>query len=355
MASGDSAPPAATVHLQLSAAPDCATTAQLVARVAARSTRIHFGASGAGTFELRVQIAPGPNDTQIGRLSLVDPSGRRSNRRLTAPTCAETVDAVALVAVISLDPSYAPPPDAPLARDLGPAAGSSPSAGTAPVSADRAENDRRAASVPPTSNPKPPKPPPPPTPPDLPEGSAADRPPAPALPMRRNLRARVAGRVISGPAPHPMPAAAIGLVAALDRPSIWSPEVRLTAEHGWQNGVAEPGGTASFALDALALDLCFLRLSVAAVDLRGCATATAGRLSASGSDTYSPASQARPFLALGGAAILEIALGRWVELAGSVEAADAPIRDAFEFSPDVFHRVSATTLTFDLGIGVRFP
>jgi hypothetical protein len=194
------------------------------------------------------------------------------------------------------------------------------------------------------------------TPPDLPEGSAADQTPAPpVLPTRRSLRARVAGRVISGPAPHPMPAAAIGLVAALDRPSLWSPEVRLTAEHGWQNGLAEPGGTASFALDALALDLCFLRLSVAAVDLRGCASATAGRLWASGSDTYSPASQARPFLALGGAAILEIALGRWVELAGSVEAADTPIRDAFEFSPDVFHRVSATTLTFDLGLGVRFP
>jgi hypothetical protein len=357
VAYGDSASPAATVHLELSAAPDCTTASQLVARVAARSTRIHFGASGAGTFELRVEIAPGPNDTQIGRLSLVDPSGRRSNRRLSAPTCAETVDAVALVAVISLDPSYAPPPDAPVARDLGGTAGASPSDGTAPVSADRAENDRpRASSAPLASGPRLRTPPTSATPPDRPEGSAAGQSPAPAaLPTRRSLRARVAGRVISGPAPHPMPAAAIGLVAALDRPSLWSPEVRLTAEHGWQNGVTEPGGTASFALDALALDLCFLRLSVAAVDLRGCATGTAGRLSASGSDTYSPASQARPFLALGGAAILEIALGRWVELAGSVEAADTPIRDAFEFSPEVFHRVSATTLTFDLGIGVRFP
>jgi hypothetical protein len=359
VAYGDSAPPAATVHLELSAAPDCATASQLVARVAARSTRIHFGASSAGAFELRVEIAPGPNDTQIGRLSLIDPSGRRSNRRLSAPTCAETVDAVALVAVISLDPSYAPPPDAPVARELGTAPSATPSDGAAPVTADRAENDRpRASSAPLASNRTTPTPTPPTSasPTDRPEGSAGDRNPAPAvLPTRRRLRARVAGRVISGPAPHPMPAAAVGLVAALDRPSIWSPEVRLTAEHGWQNGVAEPGGTASFALDALALDLCFLRLSVAAVDLRGCATATAGRLSASGSDTYSPASQARPFLALGGAAILEIALGRWVELAGSVEAADTPIRDAFEFSPDVFHRVSATTLTFDLGLGVRFP
>lgn len=350
MAYGDSAPPAATVHLELSAAPDCATASQLVARVVARSTRIHFGGSGAGTFELRVEIAPGPNDTQIGRLSLVDPSGRRSNRRLTAPSCAETVDAVALVAVISLDPSYAPPPDAPVVRELGAAAGAAPSAaGAPPVSAERAERDRpRASPSAPLASQR--------TPPDLPEGPAADQPMAPpAQPTRRRLRARAAGRVISGPAPHPMPAVAIGLVAALDRPSIWSPEARLTAEHGWQNGVDEPGGTASFALDALALDLCFLRLSVAAVDLRGCATATAGRLSASGSDTYSPASQARPFLAVGGAAILEIALGRWVELAGSVEAADTPIRDAFEFSPDVFHRISAMTLTFDLGIGVRFP
>ncbi|HZL20142.1 MAG TPA: hypothetical protein VFG23_20590, partial [Polyangia bacterium] len=163
------------------------------------------------------------------------------------------------------------------------------------------------------------------------------------------------GLLISGPAPHPMPAIAVRLFAALDRPSIWSPALRLTFQHGWQNGVEEPGGTADFALDAVALDLCFLRLSIVAVDLRGCATATAGRLSASGSDTYSPASQARPFLAVGGTAILEIALGRWVVLSGSVGAADTPIREAFEFSPDIFHRVSATTLTFDLGIGARFP
>ena len=143
--------------------------------------------------------------------------------------------------------------------------------------------------------------------------------------------------------------------AALDRPSIWSPALRLTLQHGWQNGVEEPGGTADFALDAVTLDLCFLRLSVTAVDLRGCATATAGQLSASGSDTYSPASLTRPFVALGGTAILEIALGHWIELLGAVGAAETPIRDAFEFSPDVFHRVSATTLTFELGAGVRFP
>jgi hypothetical protein len=345
-------PPVATVHLELSAAPDCATDAELIARVAARSTRIHFGPSGTGTFELRVEIAPGPNDAQLGRLSLIDPSGRRSNRRLTAPTCAETVDAVALVAVISLDPSYAPSGDAPAARDLAADGQVAPPAGNQP-DGDRAEvsTPARRAS----------------------ERAAADRPPVPAgvgpahvegdaetaapppISARRHLGAGVAGQLISGPAPHPMPAVAVHLFAALDRPSIWSPALRLTVQHGWQNGVDEPGGTADFALDTVALDLCFLRLSVAAVDLRGCATATAGRLSASGSDTFSPASQARPFLAAGGTAILEIALGRWVTMAGSVGAADTPIHDAFEFSPVIFHRVSATTLTFDLGMGVRFP
>jgi hypothetical protein len=338
------------VHLELLAAADCATASQLMARVAARSTRIHFGASGADTFELRVEIARGPNDTQVGRLSLVDPSGRRSNRRLTAPTCAEAVDAVALVAAISLDPTYAPSPDALAARGL------AAESGMASPAADRADGDRSRTSPP--------------------AGRGSERVPAdrlrvradvpetpaepetvaaPTTPARRRLGAGVAAQLITGPAPHPMPALAVRLFAALDRPSIWSPALRLTVQHGWQNGVDEPGGTASFALDAVALDLCFLRLSVAAVDLRGCAAATAGRLSASGSDTYSPASQARPFLAVGGAAILEIALGRWVALEGGFGAGDTPIRDAFEFSPAVFHRVSAMTLTFDLGLGLRFP
>jgi hypothetical protein len=340
--------PLAAVHLEVEAAATCATPAELVARVTARSPRIRFLDDGAGVTSLNAEIAPGPNDTVIGRLSLVDPDGRRSSRRLSAPTCAEAIDAIALIIVISLDPTYAPPAPveaghAPLPANPGsPGAATSDGVGSLPttrtsVQPGGANRDASAERGEGASERPSPEPPPP--------GSSV-----------RRLGVGASALLISGPAPRVMPGIGVRLVAALDRgASIWSPALRLTAAHAWQGGVSEPGGTAAFALDTLGLDLCFVRLAITIVDLRGCAAGTAGRLSATGSNTYSPSAQERPFVGLGGAAIVGVALGRLFQLSGSVDASDALVRDAFEFSPQVFHRVSAMTLTVDLGLDLRFP
>jgi hypothetical protein len=339
----------ATVHLEVQAAPSCATREALAALVVARSPRIRFLDDGAGVTALRAEITPGPNDTVVGQLSIVDPGGRRSSRRLSAPTCAEAIDAIALIVVISLDPTYAPPTSAEAERGPGlptPAPRAGPGTAAGDRHPDATPVTARSSEAPAGS----------------PEESGEQRGkgkeeggPEPARPAVRRLGVGAAAQLISGPAPQIIPGVAVRVFAALDRASIWSPALRVTAAHAWQNGIGEPGGTAAFALDTLGLDLCVVRLGIKVVELRGCAAATAGRLSATGSDTYSPIARERPFVEVGGAAIVGVAIGPILQLSGTFGAGDALIRDAFEFSSQVFHRVSAMTLTVDLGLGLRFP
>ena len=89
--------------------------------------------------------------------------------------------------------------------------------------------------------------------------------------------------------------------------------------------------------------------------LGACAAGSLGRLSAQGSKTYEPQSVARPYAAAGGTARLALPFGSRVEVRARFGVGAALWRDAFEFNPDVFHRVARVTLVGDLGIGVRFP
>jgi hypothetical protein len=107
-------------------------------------------------------------------------------------------------------------------------------------------------------------------------------------------------------------------------------------------------------LDLVGLDLCPLRLAVG-VEIRACAAGSLGRLTAQGSNAYDPRSVARPFATAGGTARLSLAFGSRVEARARLGAGATLWRDAFEFSPDVFHRVASVTLVGDVGIGVRFP
>jgi hypothetical protein len=169
------------------------------------------------------------------------------------------------------------------------------------------------------------------------------------------LTAAVAGEVVSGPAPAAMPGLALEVQAALDRASLWSPAVILTLSHVWSGDLAEADGHAAFALDLLGLDACPLRVVVFRLEARACAAGALGRLSAQGSVTYDPRSVERPFATAGGALRLEVPIGSRVEVRGRFGAGAALWRDAFEFTPDVFHRVGSVTLVGDVGLGVRFP
>ena len=175
------------------------------------------------------------------------------------------------------------------------------------------------------------------------------------LPATRRLTAGVAAAAIVGPAPTPMPGIAVEAQAALDRASILSPALVLTLSHVWSGGQMEPGGTASFTLDLLALDVCPVRVALLALEARACAAGSLGRLAAQGSQTFEPASAASPFSTVGGTVRLAVLFGSRVELRARFGAGATLWRDAFRFNREVFHQVASVTLVGDVGIGVRFP
>jgi hypothetical protein len=392
-ADGDAA--TATARLEVQALPDCTSREEVADRVAARSRRIHFDDDATGP-TLRAAIAAGPRGGAVGELVIVQPDGRSSTRRLAAPSCAEATDAIALIIALTLDPAAAATAGHVSATTAGhpattgghpatagghPAtAGGHPAAAasrtTATVGANEstaktttsgtaASEPTRAPSVGPSVREPPPRPPGPattaaaPAPPPIavdaePSGVVTSSPPV-AVATQSRFGAGALGQAIFGPAPGALPGVGVYLIAALDRDAPWSPAVVVSATRAWSGALIEPGGTAAFTFDAASLDACALRLHVAFFEARACATALYGRLAASGSETYSPASATRPFAAAGGAALLSLEFGRVFELAGRVGAGASLIRDSFAFSPTVFHRTADLTVAAGLGLGVRFP
>ena len=358
-----------TARLEVQALPDCTTREELVARVAARSRRIRFDDEASGP-SIRAVIAPAPRGGAVGELLIAQSGGRSSSRRLSAASCAEATDAIALIIALTLDPDSAtkpsttPTPKPPPKSIPAPAttAAAATSARTAPATTERA-HERASSEAPAARPPTPPTASQPATPagPAAPAAISNDERPVvvaetPAQPVATQSRfgAGATAQAIFGPAPGTLPGFAIYLLAALDRDALWSPAAVIWATHASSSGLAEPGGTAAFTLDDLTLDACALRLRLSVLEARGCATGIYGRLAATGSKTYSPATVARPFAVAGGALLLSAVLGR-VELTGRIGGGASLIRDSFAFAPSVFHRTDAVTVAASLGLGVRFP
>jgi hypothetical protein len=321
-AGSSAAPGPAAARLEVVADPGCATRDDLVGRIGARSTRIRFseGQGGAGP-ALRAEIAPRRAGV-VAVLLTVDVGGGAppTARRVTAMSCEEAVDALAVMIVVLLDP----------AAILGPT-------------------------------------PPPPGPPPPPPGPVAAPPPraeAPAEPAPPDARWRfgvgAAGQGISGPAPRGMLGAAIDLRLARTRPSpgsawSWSPSLRLGLAHHRLADWAAAGGHAAFAVDGLELDLCPLALEVWRLTGAACVMALASRVSARGFDTFVPESHDELLAVLGGAGLLGLRLARHVALQVTLSAGPPLWRDAFAFRPAVFYRVAPVVVTGGVGMGLTFP
>jgi hypothetical protein len=163
----------------------------------------------------------------------------------------------------------------------------------------------------------------------------------------------LAGQAIFGPAPAVMPAVTLSLTAMLNRDGRWSPAMFVGVTHGSRSDLSEPGGTASFSLDAASLDVCPLRLRWSGLTTRPCASALLGRLSSKGTDTQQGASATRPFATAGAA--MTASFGSTVELSGRLGIGLTMIRDSYEFATAVFHQSSLLTISASLGLGIHWP
>lgn len=128
----------------------CASARELEAAVIARTPRARIAEPGepARTFHVSTRRE---GLAIVGRLAVEDSSGRGSPRVLTASSCRELVDALALVAALAVDPraKEAAPvaPAAPAAPSSGPPPPSS--ASTEPVAAGGSAVTSRPSSAPP--------------------------------------------------------------------------------------------------------------------------------------------------------------------------------------------------------------
>ena len=364
-----------SARLEVQALPDCTTREELAARVAARSRRIHFDDGGAGGPTVRAGISRAPRGGAVGELAIVQPDGKTSSRRLSAASCAEATDAIALVIALTLDPmslsapastSTSPSPPSAAAGRAGPSAPlpSAPPAGTTPPALGVNEPSRTPAETAPARTAAPARSAEDPTrtereaptsPPADREPSVVASPPAAPIVTQRRFGGGAVAQELFGLAPTALPGLGVYLMATLDREALWSPALVVAGTHAWSSGLAEPGGVATFTLDAITLDACALRLRFASAGARACGTALYGRLGAAGSVTYSPATAARPFAGAGGALLFSLELARFFELSGRLGASASLIRDSFAFTPAVFHRTAAVTIAAGLGVGVRFP
>ena len=135
----------------------------------------------------------------------------------------------------------------------------------------------------------------------------------------------------------------------------WAPALGLQLMHAWTNDLTEPGGDADFALDLAQLDICPLGVQLRPFSAHACAASALGRLSASGSNSYSPRDHHELWASFGGTLLLSVGLGTLAELQAGFGLIRPLRRYEFAFQPDVFHRVPALCLAGHFGVGVRFP
>jgi hypothetical protein len=306
----------------------CGSRADLLARITRRSERIRFEPNPSPPRRLRVEIVQ-REDQFLATLELEQPSGRLSSRTLRAASCDEALEALALVAALSLDPtaSTAPEVDLPAAPDPPPPATPPPASPATAPAAVRADQDP----------------------------SEGDKTTTVAF------SAAALGQLSFGPAPGPLPGVGFAVGVEFETGSAFSPVVRMSYLHSRRGGFTPQTGVgeAAFELNQGVVEVCPVRLGSRSAAVYPCPFFSGGRLLAEGSDALAAETHSRPWWVVGGGVLalfhplgpLELAL------AGSVGI--PLIRDTFQFAPDapghVVHAVPGAAWSFGLGAGAVFP
>ena len=329
------------VSLALSGPPGCGSESDLAGRIAWRTNRVRFVPVGASERHLDVTLELAER-AATATLELTLPNGRRATRVLRAATCDEAVDAAALVAAVTLDPTAStspttPPPDAGAPDRAATGGTGGTDAGPTPI-----------------------------TPPPEPQGGSGG-----ADTARCELSAALAvpAAIIAGPAPSPLYGVGFSAMGVWNRDSVISPAVRLSFFHFFGQEFDEIGGTAYFSLSELALDLCPFRIGNDVVGFFACGSFTAGTLNAEGRQTNDASSEKLPWLVAGGTLLLELRPIEFLEVELFGTLGPPLIRDSFQFgcpqsatngaeasgcNPNLFHEVPRVSAQGGFALGVFF-
>lgn len=294
----------------------------------------------------RVTLIQTAADVRV-RLSWTRQGTGATGREFSAPSCAEAVDAAALVIAITFDPS-APGVVGAAGSDTTASSAGNTSAGSnaesggdgqpdaASVTANGNEADTQALDIPTT------------------DAGAPRREPTPSSQIVVSASATALVEGVSGVAPTAMPG--LGLAASVSVGNGWFvPEFRLAATHFFQVTYPADGGDAQFDFDAAHLAVCPIRLGRTEFALRPCATVLGGRIEASGTNTLNPERHTRPLWAVGGSLLATVRPVGVLLVTGEIGLSAPFSRDRFQFDPSEFHQVSSLVVSGTFGLGFELP
>jgi hypothetical protein len=309
------------VRLEYTSAPGCPDRARFEALVVGRTARAAFVSSDATrTFEVSLHAGDRPG----GRLTVRRGSAIEGSRDVSADSCADVANALALVAALAIDPALLVSPD------VAAAAGNAALAGSAaPV---QSSAPAPVASAPP-SPPPPPPPPPSAEPPLLPARPVERQSPSGPLPLA--FFGGVQLVVAVGITPATLVGAAPMLGGRSERQSLFAPSVVVSFVHATTGALAVQGGEASFEWNAGRVDGCALSWPRGALRLTGCLTLEAGDLLASGTQVAHPQSSIRGWFSFGPLIKAEWHVLPPLFLGAEAAAMVHPVADHFIFLPDV--------------------
>jgi len=306
---------AEATRFQFRAPAGCSSADDFAARVGRRSRRIRLVSDASARRSLVVEIQQASSNSALrGTVTVVDVDGATRMRQLKAASCEEAVEGLSLIATVTLDPdalSGEPPPDEP------------------PPKAE-----------PPKARPKPepPKPPPP---------------RAPNESYRFSFG--LAGALLLEMAPAPVPGATASAAFELNPGHLASPLWRLSVTHAQRRGVAEPGGSASFAFTLPTLDACPVRLGPRALGVRPCAFGSLGLLRAWGDAKLQSETHSRLYGAAGVALWLGWRVSEVFEIIADGRVGAPFRRDEFAFNRAVFFKTPTPGFSVGLGVAGGFP
>jgi hypothetical protein len=322
----------ASAHAQQAAAPEatrfefrapagCSSAEDFSARVSKRSWRIRLVADPSVQRSLVVEVQQAAAGGALrGTVTVVEADGATRKRHLKAATCEEAVDALSLIATVTLDPDAMlgePPPETPAAPEP-------PKAPAKPA------------------EPKGPRKPPP----------RFHRSP-PTEPYRFSFG--LAGALLLHMAPEPAFGGTASAAFEINPGHTAAPFWRLSVTHAQRRGLAEAGGQASFAFTLPTLDLCPVRLGSRALGLRPCAYGSVGLLKVWGEGTPQNEEHARLYGAAGVSAWLGWRVSEAFEIIADARAGLPFRRDELAFDGDVFFKTPTPGFSFGIGAAGGFP
>lgn len=258
-----------------------------------------------------------------GSVRVVEPGGGARSRQLRASTCAEAVDALSLIATVTLDP------DALLAE---------------PEGEPEPEPELTAK--------------PPPRPAELqhrPRGVQPQPPPPRESVAAYRFSVGLGAALLFNQAPELAPGASAALALELWPGAVLAPFVRLSLVHAQRRGIAEPGGSASFAFTLPTLDVCPVRLGPRELGIRPCAYGSVGMLEAWGSASGAGESRARLSGSGGGSLWVGLRVSEAFEIVADGRVGALFPRDRFGFDNRGFFTTPRLGFSAGLGLAGGFP